>query len=118
MIFVLGRQLRISDTFKSRSGKIEVLRSRLFGTSCIRGIVGQGLSVDAVISGLRSSGIDVIDIGILLTPALVFLTEDMRFDTGVPAIRVRAESTSGAGTEALLTKGAQTVESILKRLRI
>ncbi len=89
----------------------------LFGTSGIRGVVGQDLSVDfcrevaqavgttlpphsrvcigtdtrvsretikgAVISGLRSSGIDVTDMGILPTPALAFLTKDMKFDTGV-----------------------------------
>lgn len=89
----------------------------LFGTSGIRGIIGQDLSVDfcqdvaqaigttlalqakvcistdtrvsretikgAVISGLRSSGMDVIDFGILPTPALAFLTRDMGFDTGV-----------------------------------
>lgn len=35
-----------------------------------------------------------------------------------PAIRVMAESTSRAETEALLTKGVQAVESILKRLRV
>ncbi|MFC1875322.1 phosphoglucosamine mutase [Chloroflexota bacterium] len=37
----------------------------------------------AVISGLRLSGIDVTDLGILPTPALAFLTRDMDFDTGV-----------------------------------
>lgn len=37
----------------------------------------------AVISGLRLSGIDVTDLGILPTPALAFLTGDMGFDTGV-----------------------------------
>ncbi len=89
----------------------------LFGTSGIRGIVGQDLSVDfcqevaqaigstlplqakicigtdtrvsretirdAVISGLRSSGMDIADFGIIPTPALAFLTRDMGFDTGV-----------------------------------
>ena len=37
----------------------------------------------AVISGLRFSGTDVTDLGVLSTPALVFLTRDMGFDTGV-----------------------------------
>jgi phosphoglucosamine mutase len=89
----------------------------LFGTSGIRGIVGQDLSVDfcreiaqsigttlplqakvcigtdtrvsretikgAVISGLRSKGVDVTDFGIVPTPALAFLTRNMGFDTGV-----------------------------------
>ena len=89
----------------------------LFGTSGIRGVVGQDLSVDfcrevaqaigttlaphsevcistdtrvsreaikgAVISGLRSSGIDVTDLGVLPTPALAFSTREMGFDTGV-----------------------------------
>ena len=92
-------------------------KDRLFGTSGIRGLVVQDLSVDfcrgvaqaigttlaphsniciatdtrlsreiiksIVISGLRSSGIDVTDFGILPTPALAFLTQDMGFDTGV-----------------------------------
>jgi phosphoglucosamine mutase len=91
--------------------------NRLFGTSGIRGVVGQDLSVGlcleaaqaigttlaphsrvgiatdtrvsrelikrAVISGLRFSGIDVTDLGVLPTPALAFLTRDMGFDTGV-----------------------------------
>ena len=90
---------------------------RLFGTSGIRGIVGQDLSVGlcleaaqaigttlaphskvclatdtrvsreiikrATIAGLRFSGVDVTDLGILPTPALAFLTRDMGFDTGV-----------------------------------
>lgn len=38
---------------------------------------------DSVISGLRSSGIDITDLGILPTPVLAFLTRDMAFDTGV-----------------------------------
>jgi len=93
------------------------LKSKLFGTSGIRGVVGQDLSIDfcrevaqaigttldphskvcistdtrvsretiksAVISGLRSAGIDVTDIGILPTPALAFVTKNMGFDTGV-----------------------------------
>lgn len=37
----------------------------------------------AVISGLRLSGIDVTDLGILPTPALAFLAGDMGFDTGI-----------------------------------
>ena len=37
----------------------------------------------AVVSGLRSSGVDVTDFGILPTPVLAFLTKDMGFDTGV-----------------------------------
>lgn len=91
--------------------------NRLFGTSGIRGVVGQGLSVGlcleaaqaigstlaqhskvciatdtrvsreiikkAAISGLRFSGVDVTDLGVLPTPALAFLTRDMGFDTGV-----------------------------------
>ncbi len=91
--------------------------NRLFGTSGIRGVVNQDLSVDfcreiaqaigttlkphsrvgvatdtrvsreiikkAVISGLRSSGIDVTDLGILPTPVLAFLTREMGFHTGV-----------------------------------
>jgi len=90
---------------------------RLFGTSGIRGIVGQDLSLefcrdvaqaigttlvphsrvclstdtrvsreiirDAVILGLRSSGVDVTDLGILPTPTLAFLTGEMGFDAGV-----------------------------------
>ncbi len=92
-------------------------RARLFGTSGIRGVVNQDLTVDicrevaqavgttlspgatvcigtdtratreiikdAVVSGLCSSGIDVIDFGIVPTPVLAFLTRDMGFDTGV-----------------------------------
>jgi len=91
--------------------------SRLFGTSGIRGVVNEDLSIDfcleigqaigttlpprsrvcigtdtrvsretikgAVISGLRSSGIDIADLGILPTPVLAFLTRDMGFETGV-----------------------------------
>ncbi len=91
--------------------------NHLFGTSGIRGVVGQDLSTDfcqevaqaigatlaphskvgiatdtrvsretikrAVISGLRFSGIDIIDLGILPTPALAFLARDMGFDAGV-----------------------------------
>ncbi len=97
--------------------KERALKSRLFGSSGIRGVIGQELSIDlcreiaqaigttlppgsqvcigtdtrvsresvkrAVISGLRSSGIDVTDLGILPTPVLAFLTRDMGFDTGV-----------------------------------
>jgi phosphoglucosamine mutase len=92
-------------------------RRRLFGTSGIRGIVGQEITVDfcqeiaratgtslalhskvcvatdtrisreivkdAVVSGLRASGIDVTELGILPTPALALLTREMGFDTGV-----------------------------------
>ncbi|MFC1938116.1 phosphoglucosamine mutase [Chloroflexota bacterium] len=92
-------------------------KARLFGTSGIRGVVNQDLSIDfcrevaqaigtmlspgarvcigtdtritreivkdAVVSGLCSSGIDVIDFGIIPTPVLAFLTGDMGFDTGV-----------------------------------
>ena len=92
-------------------------RVRLFGTSGIRGVVGQEITVDfcqevaratgtylsthskvciatdtrvsreilksAVISGLRDSGIDVTDLGILPTPALALLTKHMGFDTGI-----------------------------------
>lgn len=101
------------------TGKRQGTRSgnRLFGTSGIRGVVGQSLSVGlcleaaqaigttlaphskvgiatdtrlsreiikrAVISGLRFSGVDVTDLGVLPTPALAFLTRDMGFDTGV-----------------------------------
>jgi len=91
--------------------------NRLFGTSGVRGVVGQDLTLDlcrevaraagttlaphakvciatdtrlsresvkdAVVSGLRSSGIDVVDLGILPTPALAHLTREMGFDTGV-----------------------------------
>jgi len=90
---------------------------RLFGTSGIRGIVGQELSTDfccevaktiatslplharvclatdtrqsrelvknAVTSGLLSAGINVVDLGILPTPALALLTREMGFDTGI-----------------------------------
>ncbi len=90
---------------------------RLFGTSGIRGVVGQDLSTGlcleaaqaigttlaphsrvciatdtrlsretikrVVIAGLRFSGIDVTDLGVLPTPALAFLTSNMGFDTGV-----------------------------------
>ncbi len=90
---------------------------KLFGTSGIRGIVGQDLTVDlcrevahslgtllpskakvclatdtrpsgqvlkkAIFAGLRSSGIDVTDLGIVPTPMLAFLTKEWSFDTGV-----------------------------------
>jgi len=92
-------------------------REPLFGTSGIRGVVGEDLPLelctessralgsslpasscaclatdsresretvkDAVISGLLSSGIDVVDLGILPTPALALLTREMSFDAGV-----------------------------------
>ena len=90
---------------------------RLFGSSGVRGVVGEDLSEDvcrdvaraagtmllprsrvciatdtrvsrevvssAVISGLRATGINVTELGILPTPALVFLTREMGFDGGV-----------------------------------
>ncbi len=90
---------------------------RLFGTSGIRGVVGQDLSTSlcleaaqaigttlsphsrvciatdtrvsreiikrVAIAGLRFSGIDVTDLGVLPTPALAFLTRTMGFDAGV-----------------------------------
>ena len=37
----------------------------------------------AVISGLLSSGIDVVDFGIMPTPALALLTRELGFDTGL-----------------------------------
>jgi len=89
----------------------------LFGTSGIRGIVGQDFSIDlcheiakatgtslapqskvclatdtrqsrklikdAVTSGLLSTHINVVDLGILPTPALALLTREMGFDTGI-----------------------------------
>ncbi len=92
-------------------------RQHLFGTSGVRGVVGQDLSVDlccqvalavgttlpqsstvciatdtrtskevvkgAVISGLLSCGINIVDLGILPTPALALLTRELGFDTGV-----------------------------------
>ncbi len=45
--------------------------------------VSREIIKEAVISGLLSSGIDVVDLGILPTPALAFLTREMEFDTGV-----------------------------------
>jgi phosphoglucosamine mutase len=38
---------------------------------------------EAVIAGLRTTGIDVTTLGILPTPALAFVTRDMGFDTGI-----------------------------------
>ena len=38
---------------------------------------------EAVFSGLCSSGIDVVDLGILPTPVLAFLTRDMVFSAGI-----------------------------------
>ncbi len=92
-------------------------KSRLFGTSGIRGVVGRELTADfcyevagaigtalnshsraciatdtrvsreilksAIASGLRTSGIDVTDLGVLPTPALALVTGEMGFDTGV-----------------------------------
>ena len=91
--------------------------NRLFGTSGIRGIVGQDLTIDlchkvaqalgtslapqssvclatdtrqsreliqeTVTSGLLSTGINVVDAGILPTPALAWLTREMGFATGI-----------------------------------
>ena len=37
----------------------------------------------AVVSGLLSSGIDVVDLGILPTPALALLTRELGFDNGI-----------------------------------
>ena len=37
----------------------------------------------AVVSGLLSSGIDVVELGILPTPALALLTRELGFDTGI-----------------------------------
>ena len=90
---------------------------RLFGSSGIRGVVGQDLTEeccfevaraigtllpehsmvcvatdtrtsrevisDAVVAGLRATGIDVTTFGILPTPVLAFVTRDMGFDTGI-----------------------------------
>ncbi len=89
----------------------------LFGTSGVRGIVGQDLSLElceevalslaatlpeqarvclatdtrtsreavkeAIFTGLLESGIDVVDLGILPTPALACLTREWRFDAGI-----------------------------------
>jgi phosphoglucosamine mutase len=89
----------------------------LFGSSGIRGIVGQDLTEefcydvaralgtllprrsrvcvatdtrvsrdiinDAVISGLRKTGVNVTELGILPTPALAFITGALKFDTGI-----------------------------------
>jgi len=89
----------------------------LFGTSGIRGIVGEGLTVDScyqiaqaigttlspgsrvciatdtrlsreilkgvLISGLLSCGVNIVDFGILPTPALALLTRKLQFDSGV-----------------------------------
>jgi len=96
---------------------MSINRRRLFGTSGIRGIVNQDISMDfccevakaiatslplhatvclatdtrqsrelvknAVISGLLSSGINVVDLGILPTPGLALLTREIGFDTGI-----------------------------------
>jgi phosphoglucosamine mutase len=92
-------------------------KSRLFGTSGIRGVVNQDLSPgfyrrvalaigttlppastvciatdtritrdvikEAVTAGLLSCGINVVDLGILPTPALALLTREMGFATGI-----------------------------------
>lgn len=38
---------------------------------------------EAISSGLLSAGVDVVDLGILPTPALALLTREMGFDTGI-----------------------------------
>ena len=38
---------------------------------------------EAVVAGLRATGVDVTTLGILPTPALAFVTRDMGFDTGI-----------------------------------
>lgn len=92
-------------------------KRRLFGTSGIRGIVGEDLSLDlchetgralgtslgpksrvclatdtrqsrklvkeAFSSGLLSTDIDIVDLGIVPTPALALLTREMDFATGI-----------------------------------
>jgi phosphoglucosamine mutase len=92
-------------------------RTRLFGTSGIRGIVNHDLTLslchevgqavgtslapqakvcvatdtrisreavkEAITAGLLSTGVNVVDLGILPTPALALLTREMGFDTGI-----------------------------------
>jgi phosphoglucosamine mutase len=92
-------------------------RRRLFGTSGIRGVVGQDLSPDfcrrvalaigttlsesstvciatdtrisrdvikdAIATGLLSCGVNVVDLGILPTPALALLTRELGFVAGI-----------------------------------
>jgi phosphomannomutase len=92
-------------------------KGRLFGTSGVRGVVNQDLSLDfcrrlalaigttlpsastvciatdtrisrelikeAVTSGLLSCSINVVDLGILPTPALALLTRELGFATGI-----------------------------------
>ena len=99
------------------SGQSPENHRHLFGSSGIRGVVGEDLTKDccfevaqaigtllpehatvciatdtrisrefisdAVITGLRTTGIDVTTLGILPTPALAFTTRDMGFDTGI-----------------------------------
>ncbi len=101
----------------TRDGHATSSGKRLFGTSGIRGIVGEDLTIDlchgigkalgtslapqsevclatdtrqsrelikaAVMDGLLSTGITVVDLGILPTPALALLTREMRFATGI-----------------------------------
>ena len=38
---------------------------------------------EAIVSGLLSSGIDVVDLGILPTPALALLTRELGFTAGI-----------------------------------
>ena len=97
--------------------ELAIEKRRLFGTSGIRGVVGEDLSTDlcheigkavgtrcnpqsrvclatdtrqsrellkeVVISGLLSTGANVVDLGILPTPTLALLTREMSFDTGI-----------------------------------
>jgi len=99
------------------SGQSTKNSQHLFGSSGIRGVVGDDLTEDycfkvaraigtllpehatvciatdtrtsrefisdAVITGLRTTGIDVTILGILPTPVLAFATRDMGFDTGI-----------------------------------
>jgi phosphoglucosamine mutase len=101
----------------TRSGQPPENYRHLFGSSGIRGVVGEGLTEDycfevaqaigtllpehatvciatdtrtsrefvsdAVITGLRTTGIDVTTLGILPTPVLAFATRNMGFDTGI-----------------------------------
>ena len=45
--------------------------------------VSRGAIKAAIVSGLLASGVDASDLGILPTPALARLTQDMGFDTGI-----------------------------------
>ena len=112
----LMADMRYSELSSNKTGA-SGSGSCLFGTSGIRGVVDEDLTIEfcreiaqaigttlplcspvcigtdtrvsrepvkrAVISGLRASGMNVTDLGILPTPVLAFLTRDMGFDTGV-----------------------------------